>query len=99
MKKGKSKLKGFISGGLIFAGLVVLPFIESSSAKNLLEDKTAEQIREEYGKIPVSFEENRGQFPEHVRFVAQGGAGWRSHRLRRRSPPLERFGGARMLGG
>ncbi|HKP05284.1 MAG TPA: SBBP repeat-containing protein [Chthoniobacterales bacterium] len=71
MKSNLSSLKAVVLALLIVstvsAVLIVNPVTPPQTAP-----RTAAQAREAYGKLPLSFEENRGQANESVDFVARG---------------------------
>ena len=70
------KLKTLPTSALVLAFLIVstisVVVIARRSAPPQTAKRSAAQVREAYGELPLSFEENRGQANESVDFVARG---------------------------
>src|SRR5216110_138873 len=53
-------------------GLIAVVALVINSAGSLLMGGEAAKLDAEFGKLPLSFEANRGQFDPRVRFAARG---------------------------
>ncbi|MBC8164625.1 MAG: SBBP repeat-containing protein [Bryobacteraceae bacterium] len=71
MKIGQG-MREFRNAGLLLAALSMVNLAPAASVRRLLKGGDEAKAVDQYGKLPLSFEENRGQTDQSVRYLSRG---------------------------